>query len=84
MAILFDYAGFQTGQKEVWKVYVNGAEDTALRVVDNWALGDAGGAAKPISYAFSNVFIFSPGEYTVELFIDNELLKRGTFFVEEP
>jgi tetratricopeptide (TPR) repeat protein len=83
MVILFDYAGFQPGQKEIWKVYVNGEEDTALRVVDNWALEDSGSAAKAISYAFSNVFIFSPGEYTVELFIDNELLKRGTFFVED-
>lgn len=83
MVILFDYVGLRDGQSEVWKVYVNGYEDASLRVVSDWAVGESGGAAKSISYAYSNVFIFAPGEYTVELYIDSELLKRGTFWVLE-
>jgi tetratricopeptide (TPR) repeat protein len=84
MVILFDYAGMRDGQKEIWKVYVDGVEDPSLRVVSEWAVGESGGAAKPISYAYSNIFIFAPGEYTVELYIDMELLQRGTFYVQEP
>ena len=83
MVILFDYAGLQDGQQELWKVYVDGTEDPSLRVVSEWAIGDSGGGAKAITYAYSNVYIFSPGEYTVELYIDSELLKRGTFYVED-
>lgn len=81
MVILFSYAGFQDGQQEIWKVYRDGFEDLSLRVVNDWSIGDRGEAAKPISYADSNVFILSPGEYTVELYVDSELLKRGTFTV---
>ncbi len=81
MVILFDYAGVRDGQQEVWKVYRDGQEDPSLRVVGNWAIGESGKGAKSISYAYSNVFILAPGEYTVEVYIDAELLKRGTFYV---
>jgi tetratricopeptide (TPR) repeat protein len=81
MVVLFDYAGFQDGQHEVWKVYLNGQEDPSLRVVGAWSIGDSGSGAKSISYAYSNVFIFTPGRYVVELYVDSELLRRGTFRV---
>jgi tetratricopeptide (TPR) repeat protein len=81
MVILFNYAGFQDGQQEIWKIYRDGVEDPSLRVVNNWSIGDKGYAAKPISYAASNVFILSSGEYRVELYVDAELLKTGTFHV---
>lgn len=84
MVILFDYAGMRDGQQEIWKVYVDGVEDPSLRVVSAWVIGESGSAAKSISYAYSNVFIFRSGEYTVELYIDSELLQRGTFHVQEP
>lgn len=83
MVILFNYAGFQDGQQEVWKIYRDGVEDPSLRVVNKWSIGDKGSAAKSISYAASNVFILSPGEYRVELYVDSELLKMGTFHVLE-
>ncbi|MFQ5615492.1 MAG: tetratricopeptide repeat protein [Anaerolineales bacterium] len=88
--ILFEYAGIKMGQQEIWKVRRNGFEDPSLRVVSEWAIDDlsgsseAGSAVKQISYAYSNVFIFSPGEYTVELYIDSQLVQSGTFFIEEP
>lgn len=84
IGILFDFSGFQVGQQEVWKVYYNGFEDTTLRVVDTWEVGESGQAIKFISFAHSNVFILSPGEYTVELYIDAQLLQSGTFWVSDP
>lgn len=81
MVILFKYNGFQDGQQEIWKIYRDGVEDPSLRVTGQWKLGVSGDAAKPISYAASNVFILSPGEYRVELYVDTELLQTGTFKV---
>lgn len=84
IGILFNFDGFQLGQQEVWKVYFNGVEDQSLRVIDTWKVGETGSALKPITYAYSDVFIFGPGEYTVDLYIDSNLLQSGTFFVENP
>ncbi len=82
MVILFDYSGATPGQSEIWKVYRDGYEDPTLRAIGNWPLEASGSAAKPISYAYSNLFVFASGEYTVELYIDNHLVQRGTFIVE--
>lgn len=82
VVVLFDYSGAITGQSEIWKVYRDGYEDPTLRVVGAWGLGESGSAAKAISYAYSNLFVFAPGEYTVELYIDYHLVQRGTFIVE--
>ncbi len=82
MVVLFDYSGAVAGQSEIWKVYRNGYEDPTLRVIGAWKLQESGGAAKTISYAYSNLFVFASGEYTVELYIDNHLVQRGTFIVE--
>ncbi len=82
MVILFDYSGAVPDQSEIWKVYRNGYEDPTLRVIGTWGLQESGSAAKPISYAYSNLFVFASGEYTVELYIDSRLVQRGTFFVE--
>ena len=82
MFVLFDYSGAVAGQSEIWKVYRNGYEDPTLRVIGTWKLQESGGAAKSISYAYSNLFVFASGEYTVELYIDNHLVQRGTFIVE--
>jgi tetratricopeptide (TPR) repeat protein len=81
--ILFDYSGITPGQSEIWKVYVNGTEDPTLRIISNWGLQEeSGSAVKSISYAYSNLFIFASGEYTVELYIDSHLVQLGTFIVE--
>jgi hypothetical protein len=50
--------------------------------VSNWSLQESGSAARPISYAYSDLFVFASGEYTVELYIDSRLIQRGTFIVE--
>jgi len=82
--VLFDYSGLTKGALEVWKVYRDGFEDPTLRVTGNWKLEESGSAAKPISYAYSSLFVFTPGEYTVEFYLDSHLIGRGTFTVEEP
>jgi hypothetical protein len=81
--VLFDFSGMQKGALEVWKVYRDGVEDPTLRVEGNWKLEEAGSAAKPISYSYSDLFIFASGQYTVELYVDSHLIGRGNFTVEE-
>lgn len=83
ISILFDYSGMRTGASEVWKVYRNGIEDPTLRVIGTWQLGDQGSGVKTISYTYSDLVAFGPGEYTVELYIDYQLIGRGTFTVEQ-
>jgi hypothetical protein len=47
-------------------------------------LGQAGEEAYiPLSYAYSNVYILSSGEYLVELYLDSHLAQRGYFIIEE-
>jgi tetratricopeptide (TPR) repeat protein len=82
--VLFDYTGMPEGQETIWKVYHEGQEDPSLRVVEAWSLGQSGGAEKPISYSYSNVFIFTPGEYTVELYVDSHWIQGGSFVIENP
>jgi hypothetical protein len=64
-------------------VYRDGVEDPTLRVIGNWKLEEAGKGVKPISYSYSDLFIFTPGYYTVELYVDTHLIGRGSFTVEE-
>ena len=81
--VLFDYSGMKKGALEVWKVYRDGVEDPTLRVIGDWQLEESGSAAKPISYAYSDLFVFSSGRYTVEFYEDSHLIGRGIFTVEE-
>ncbi len=80
--VLFDYEDAVDGQKEDWKIYLDGAEEEALRIHSDWKLGEAGSAVLPISYAFSSTFVLRSGEYTVELYLDHHLVRRGTFTIE--
>lgn len=82
--VLFDYEGMVEGQEVLWKVYWNAVEDPSYRLVEEWALGEAGSAEKPLSYAYSNVFTFSPGDYVVEMYVDSHLVQRGGFAIEAP
>jgi hypothetical protein len=71
------------GQKVVWKVYSGGSELTDLRRVSDWSLGESGGAEKPFSYAYSDYFIFSAGEYEVDMYVDYRLVAQGRFTIRE-
>jgi hypothetical protein len=81
--VLFDYSGMTKGAQEIWKVYRDGVEDPTLRVLGTWNLEAAGSGVKSISYSYSDLFIFTPGEYTVEFYEDSHLIGRGSFTVEK-
>jgi tetratricopeptide (TPR) repeat protein len=83
VVVLFDYDGMQDGQQVIWKIYHDGFEANDLRVVETWDDGEAGRAGKPISFAHSSFFIFSPGEYRVEMFVDYHLVQRGAFIIRD-
>jgi len=79
-SVQFTYSG-QVPKQMIWKVYVNGVEDQSLRVIATDDLGSGSTWFRTFGYEFTNVFILSEGEYTVELFVDNKLVQRGTFHV---
>lgn len=83
VVILFDYTGIQPGQSQIWKIYRDGLEDPSLRVVTTWTLEESGNAVKYIGYTASDIFIFTPGEYTVEFYLDNHLVQNTHFMIEE-
>ena len=78
----FTYSGTPPKQM-LWKVYVNGYEDQSLRIVSTDDISDGATWYKTFGYSYTNIFILSPGEYTVELYADNILVQRGTFYVQE-
>ena len=80
--IQFTYSG-EAPREMLWKVYVNGYEDPALRIVDATDISGGSTWYKTFGYSYTNVFILSQGEYTVELYADNILVQSGTFYVQE-
>jgi hypothetical protein len=83
---LFDYAGMQDEETVVWKLYHDGYEDAQWRLEEKWSLGESGSAQKAFSLAYSNLYIFSAGEYRIEMYVDSQLVQQGTFTIlpEEP
>lgn len=79
---LFDYSGMKDGQEVLWKLYYNGWEDPAWRLVEQWSLGESGGARKPFSLSYTNLYQFSPGEFKIEMYVENQLAQQGIFVIE--
>jgi tetratricopeptide (TPR) repeat protein len=80
--VRFSYTGTPPKQM-LWKVYVNGTEDQSLRIVSTEDISGGDTWYKTFGYSYTNVFILSEGEYTVELYADNILVQSGTFYVQE-
>ena len=80
-SVEFTYAG-QAPSQMIWKVYVNGVEDQSLRIVADDNISSGSTWYRTFGYQYTNVFILSEGEYTVELYADNKLVQRGTFYVQ--
>lgn len=80
--VIFTYSGTPP-EELLWKVYFNGYEDQVMRSIwaDDFSSGDTW--FRTFGYNYTNVFILSPGEYTVELYADHILVQRGTFQVQE-
>ena len=83
--VLYTYDGMKDGQTVLWKVYVDGQEYPEYRQVETWDKGEKGKASHSISddLSFSNVYTFDPGQYTVEMYVDYQLVQRGYFTIEE-
>ncbi|GAB1472459.1 hypothetical protein MASR2M66_33370 [Chloroflexota bacterium] len=81
-SVEFSYSGTPPSQL-IWKVYFNGYEDQILRSISNDDLSSGTTWYKTFGYEYTNVFILSPGEYTVELYADTILVQSGTFRVQE-
>jgi tetratricopeptide (TPR) repeat protein len=81
--VTFDYQGMQDKQEILYKVYINGEEDPSWRLAAPWDLGASGTAEKPLSLAYSDVFVLNPGQYTVEMYVNSHLVQQGSFVIEE-
>lgn len=81
--VTFDYQGMQDGQEVLFKVYIDDEEDPSWRLLQAWDLGAEGTAEKPLSLAYSDAFVLSSGQYTVEMYVNNNLTQRGSFTIEE-
>ncbi|MEX2238723.1 MAG: tetratricopeptide repeat protein [Dehalococcoidia bacterium] len=81
--LTFDYDGFADGQPYAIKVYIDGEEDPSLRIFTEWDLGPSGSAEFSFTYSYGDVFVFDPGYYEVELYVDSHLVQRGFFVVGE-
>ena len=66
----------------IWKVYINGYEDQSLRIVSNFDISSGTIWYQTFGYQYNDVFILASGEYAVELYADNILVQRGTFYVQ--
>lgn len=82
-AVLFDYSNMPEGRDVLFKLYINGVEDPSWRILEPWELGAEGSAEIPISFAYSDTFVFDPGEYVVEMYVDYHLAQRGWFMIAE-
>ncbi len=83
VGVLFDYENMKNGMSFIMKLYIDGIEDPSWRIVQQWDLGEKGEAVIPLSYAFSDAYTFAEGEYTVQVYVDYQLLQQGTFYIEK-
>lgn len=81
-SVEFSYSGTPPSRL-LWKVYVNGYEDQSLRVLSTEDISGGSTWYRTFGYNYTNVFILSEGEYTLELYADNILVQSGTFYVQE-
>lgn len=83
VTVEFTYDGPAPREKLIWKLYYNGVEDQSLREVSDTDLSAGSAWYKTFGYDYTNVFILSPGEYVVELYVDSKLAQRGVFYVSD-
>ena len=82
-SVLFDYTGMPEGKDILFKLYINDEEDPSWRILQPWDLGADGNAEIPVSYAYSDTFVFDAGQYVIEMYVDNHLAQRGWFSIAE-
>lgn len=77
----FTYSGTPPNTM-IWKVYKNGYEDQSLRIISQEDLSAGSTWYKTFGYGYTNVFILAEGEYSVELYADNNLVQSASFIVK--
>jgi tetratricopeptide (TPR) repeat protein len=81
VTVEYSYSGPPPKQM-IWKLYFNGVEDQSLRVISNHDIGSGSLWYQTFGYNYTSVFVFTPGEFVVELYADSKLAQSGTFFIE--
>jgi tetratricopeptide (TPR) repeat protein len=80
--VFFDYSQMQDGWQVARKVYRDGSEYNSLNYEYEWALGESGNAQWPIYDELRKDWGLRAGLYTVEYYVEGELVQSGSFKVE--
>ncbi len=81
VSLEYSYSGSPPKQI-IWKVYFNGVEDQSMRIISYADISSGSLWYQTFGYNYTSVFVFTPGEFVVELYADSKLVQTGTFFVE--
>jgi serine/threonine protein kinase len=75
----FDYSGMVNGLPIRWAWYLGGQQMQIEKEWDTWTKGESGTAYLKIGTREKNL---APGLYRLDLFVDDNFVKSGTFTVE--
>jgi|GEM_PF-425754 len=80
----YNFEGMSNGQTIEWKVFFNGYERPEFRTKYVWDKGETGEAEQVFGeeYSISNVYSFDPGDYIVEMYIDNVFAQISSFDIQ--
>jgi tetratricopeptide (TPR) repeat protein len=80
----FDYAGVSNGQTVQWKVFHDGYELPEFRIKYVWDKGESGEAEETFGeeYSISQAYSFLPGDYIIEMYVDNVLSQFDAFDIK--
>ncbi|HKP54777.1 MAG TPA: tetratricopeptide repeat protein [Chloroflexia bacterium] len=80
----YSFEGMQNGQTVQWKVFLNGYERPEYRIKYVWDKGESGEAEQVFGeeYSISNVYSFDPGDYIVEMYVDNLFAQISSFDIQ--
>lgn len=80
----FKYSGMRNGQNVEWKVFRNGYELPEFRTKYVWDRGESGETEQRFGeeYSISQYYIFNPGDFIIEMYVDNVLSQFAAFDIQ--
>src|SRR5258706_5565227 len=79
------YNAFEIGQMIIIKAYRNGVQDPSWSFNERWAsTNKAGQANHTVMPFYISVYNVPPGLYSVDIYINGQMLQRGEFTVDDP
>jgi tetratricopeptide (TPR) repeat protein len=80
----FNYSGMRNGQTIQWKVFHDGYELPEFRIKYVWDKGESGEAEETFGeeYSISQAYSFLPGDYIIEMYVDNVLSQFDAFDIK--